>query len=84
MIKDYERQALLRKSLENIVAGVAVGHTCSDEALRVLANSLIHAQKSEQRKLVQELPLDVRVFLVLRRLIKLRGSNHAKTKPAAG
>src|SRR5262245_6691460 len=43
------------KTLESIIAGVAVERTRADEALRVLTGRLIQAQEEERRRLAREL-----------------------------
>ena len=48
-------QDFLGKSLESIIAGVAVERTRADEALRVLTGRLIEAQEEERRRLAREL-----------------------------
>ena len=45
----------LGKSLEGIIAGVAVERTRADEALRALTGRLIEAQEAERRSLAREL-----------------------------
>ena len=45
----------LGKSLESIIAGVAVERTRADEALRALTGRLIEAQEAERRRLAREL-----------------------------
>src|SRR5262245_33542861 len=45
----------LGKSLESIIAGVAVERTRADEALRALTGRLIEAQEMERRRLAREL-----------------------------
>ena len=45
----------LGKSLESIIAGVAVERTRADEALRGLTGRLIEAQEAERRRLAREL-----------------------------
>jgi len=45
----------LGKSLESIIAGVAVERTRADEALRTLTGRLIEAQEAERRRLAREL-----------------------------
>lgn len=49
------QQDFLGKSLENIIAGVAVERTRADEALRALTGRLIEAQEEERRRLAREL-----------------------------
>src|SRR5262245_35321799 len=45
----------LGRTLESIIAGVAVERTRADEALRVLTGRLIQAQEEERRRLAREL-----------------------------
>jgi signal transduction histidine kinase len=46
---------ILEKSLESIIAGVAMERTRADEALRTLTGRLIEAQEAERRRLAREL-----------------------------
>jgi signal transduction histidine kinase len=48
-------QDFLGKSLETIIAGIAVERTRADEAFRVLTSSLVQAQEEERRRLAREL-----------------------------
>src|SRR4030095_7230744 len=53
--KDDSGPDFLGKSLESIIAGVAVERTRADEALRALTGRLIEAQEMERRRLAREL-----------------------------
>jgi signal transduction histidine kinase len=53
--KGNQGQDFLGKSLDTIIAGVAVERARTDEALRDLTSSLIQAQEQERRRLAREL-----------------------------
>lgn len=53
--KDGLNPDYLGKTLESIIAGVAVERTRADEALRALTGRLIQAQEEERRRLAREL-----------------------------
>jgi signal transduction histidine kinase len=53
--KSEPAREFMGKTLESIIAGVAVERTRADEALRVLTGRLIQAQEEERRRLAREL-----------------------------